>query len=162
VSSCARSQTRSARLHARCGPFQRKLQRDLLALGQFTHLHLGLVERAAAGDLAALRVLLALDALLGDVALLVEARFFHGFTRRQLRLFRLLVAQRALDGEFRALRGAADLDLALLFEARVFGIAVDLQHLRWVSRFWLRMSTSVRCSISLRILRRVSIDSVSW
>ena len=28
------------------------------------------------------------------------------------------------------------------------------------SRFWLRISTSVRCSISLRILRRVSIDSV--
>ena len=31
----------------------------------------------------------------------------------------------------------------------------------WVSRFWLRMSTSVRCSISLRIRRRFSIDSVS-
>ncbi len=31
---------------------------------------------------------------------------------------------------------------------------------RWVSRFWLRMSTSVCCSISLRILRRVSMDWV--
>ncbi|MGT2466326.1 hypothetical protein ACVOMV_16810 [Mesorhizobium atlanticum] len=33
--------------------------------------------------------------------------------------------------------------------------------LRCVSRFWLRMSTRVRCSISLRMRRRVSMDSVS-
>jgi len=34
--------------------------------------------------------------------------------------------------------------------------------LRWASRFWARISICVRCSISLRIRRRVSMVSVNW
>ena len=125
----AGSPVRSARARARCAPFPVRAPRDLLALGLFARLHLGFVERAAAGDFAALRVLLALDALLGDGAFLQQARPLDDFARGKLRLLRLLVAQRPLLDQFGALAGAADLDLALLLEPRIFGLAVDLQDL---------------------------------
>ena len=45
-----------------------------------------------------------------------------------LRLLRLLVAQRPLARQLGALDGAADLHLALLLQPRIFALAVDLQH----------------------------------
>ena len=99
------------------------------------------------------------DALLGDRALLGQARLLDRLARGELRLLRLLLAQRPLAGQLGTLDGAAELDFALLLEPGVFGLAVDLAAPCFcASRFWLRISTSVRCSISLRILRRVSID----
>ena len=62
------------------------------------------------------------DPLLGDPRLL--GRLGGG----DLRLLRLLLAERPLAGELGALDGAADLDLALLFEAGIFALALDLEH----------------------------------
>ena len=106
-----------------------QLERDLLALGLLARLHLGFVERAAPCDLAALRIFFGLDALFGDVALLRQPRLLDRLARDQLRLLGLLVADGALAHQLGALRGAADLDLAFLLEPRIFGLAVDLQHL---------------------------------
>ena len=77
------------------------------------------------------------DALLGDPRLL--GRLGGG----DLGLLGLLLAERPLAGELGALDGAADLDLALLLEAGIFALALDLEHaplgfeiLRCGSRSW--------------------------
>ena len=76
--------------------FQLQFEIDLLALGLLAHLQLGFVERAAAGDFAPLRLLLAADALLGDGELLRQPRRLDRLARGKLGLLGLLFAQRAL------------------------------------------------------------------
>ena len=122
-------------------------------------LDLGFVERPAAGDLALLRSPPRCLMRASVIARSCASRAFSTSSRDgELRLLRLLLAQRPVLGELDALRGAADLDVVLLLEPRVFGLPLDIEDLRCASRFWVRISIRVRCSISLRILRRVSID----
>jgi hypothetical protein len=102
---------------------------DLLAFGLLAGLELGFVERPAAGDFAALRILFVPDALLGDRALLGQPRLFDRLARGELRLLRLLLAQRPLPGQLGTLDRAAELDFPLLLEPRVFGLPVDLEDL---------------------------------
>ena len=84
---------------------------------------------AAAGDFAPLRILFAPDALLGDGELLRQPRLLDRLARGELRFLGLLLAQRALLGQLGALHRAAELDLALLLEPGIFGLAIDLEDL---------------------------------
>ena len=68
------------------------------------------------------------NALLGDVSLLTEARRLDAFARADLRFLSLAFALGLLLGEFGSLGGSPDFHLALLFQARVFALAVDLEH----------------------------------
>ncbi len=58
-----------------------------------------------------------------------KPRFLDLLARDDLRLFGLAVALGAVLGEFDALRGAAALDVVLLREPRIFGLALDLERL---------------------------------
>ena len=106
----------------------RELAGDLLALGLLAGLQLADLEDAAAGDLALLHLFLVDDAGLGERPLLGDPRLLGRLGGGDLRLLRLLLAHRPLAGELGALHRPADLDLALLLEAGIFALAVDLQH----------------------------------
>ena len=67
------------------------------------------------------------DALLLDALLGADARRVDGLLGGDLRAFGLLLALGALGRHLGALAGARDLDLALLGQARVFALAVDLE-----------------------------------
>ena len=154
----------SSSLCARCALdprlLERQLERDLLALGHSRAIFISaLVERAAAGDLAALRVLLGPDALLGDVALLREPRLLDRLARRPAAPARPPGRAAPVRVASSARCTARRISTSRSCSRRAYSVSRSISStLRWVSRFWLRMSTSVRCSISLRILRRVSID----
>ena len=106
----------------------RELPGDLFALGLLADADLGDFEDAAAGDLALLDLFFVDDAGLGERALLGDAGLLGRLAGGDLRLARLLLAERPFAGKLGALDGAADLDLALLLEAGVFALALDLEH----------------------------------
>src|SRR6185437_14255527 len=97
---------------------------DLLAGEQFLFLH-----RAGTFDLTLAGFALGCDPGLGDGELVGDARFFDSLARRELRLFGFGLAQRPFACHFRALQRAAHLDIALLFEAGGFALALDLKSL---------------------------------
>ena len=114
---------------------------------------------AAAGDLAALRVLLVLDARLGDVALLRRAASSRSPRATTICACSASWSRSARSRRVRrAARRGGSRPRAPARGAHIRSRGRSRAPCRWVSRFWLRISTSVRCSISLRILRRVSID----
>ena len=115
--------------------FQVQVEIDLFALGLLPHLELGFVECAAAGDFAPLRLFFAADAFLGDRELMHKSRRFDRLPRGKLGFLGLLLAERPLLHQLRALHCAAKLDLALLFEPGVFGLAIDLEDLLLRPRF---------------------------
>ena len=106
---------------------QAALGRDARALDLLARRLLAQVDRAPAVDLQRLHGALAVDPLLLDGAFGVDAHLLDLLPRLQLRLFGVALAAGALARQFGALRGAADLDLALLLEAGIFAVAVDLQ-----------------------------------
>ena len=101
----------------------------MLVLGLLTGLQLGLIQRAAAGDFAALGFFLIADPRFGDRTLLQKPRLLDLFARGQLRLLGFLIAQRALLGQLGPLRGAAELNHALLLKPRIFALTVDIEDL---------------------------------
>src|SRR6185295_7487667 len=88
---------------------------------------LGHLELLAALDLRGRQRPLRADALRLDRLLRADARLLDRLARRDLRVLAVLLALRALGGELGALAGPGDLDLALLGEARVLALAVDLE-----------------------------------
>ena len=158
--SCARSPARSARARARCGPFSSESSSAICSRSVSSRIFISaLVERAAARDLAALRLFLAADALLGDVALLGEPRLLDRLARRRAAPARLPGRAPRARLASSARCAARRISTSRSCSSRAYSLSRSISStLRWVSRFWLRMSTSVRCSISLRIRRRVSID----
>ena len=87
---------------------------------------LGQLQRLAALDLGGLDRALLLDALLLDRLLGADARRLDRLLGGDLRALGVLLALRALGGHLGALARARDLDLALLRQARVFALAVDV------------------------------------
>ena len=69
------------------------------------------------------------DARFRDGLLVGDARLFDGLARRDLRLLGFGLAQRAFARHLGALQGAADLDVALLIQARGLALAFDLERL---------------------------------
>ena len=69
------------------------------------------------------------DARFRDGLIVGDARFFDGLARRDLRLFGFGLAQRAFARHLRPLQGPADLDVALLLEARGLALALDIERL---------------------------------
>ena len=72
-------------------------------------------------------LLLVLDTRFREAPFLKELRLLDLFPRDDLRLFGLALAFGAVLGEFDALGGAADLDVVLLGDARVFAVALDVE-----------------------------------
>ena len=146
------------------GLLERQFERDLLALGRLARLQLGLVEGPAAGDLAALRLFLVLDALLGDGALLRRGAPSRS-TSRAVSCACSASWSRSARSLGKSARWAArrDLDLALLLEPGVFGLAVDLEDLasgRRGSGCGCRPACAARSRCAS--CAGVSIASVSW
>ena len=121
---------------------------------------LGQLQRFAALDLGTLDRTLFADALLFDALFAANARRVDGLPGADLRAFGVLLALRTFGGQLGALARARDLDLALLVQPRVLGLAVDVQAQLPASRFLLRIAISVSCSTSLRCFLRCSICSV--
>ena len=88
---------------------------------------LGELERHAPLDLGGLDSALLADSLLLDRLLGADPRRVDRLLGRDLRALALLLALRPLGLQLGALAGAGDLDLALLAEARVLALAVDLE-----------------------------------
>jgi hypothetical protein len=88
---------------------------------------LGELERHAPFDLRRLDRSLLADPLLLDRLLGADARRIDRLLGGDLRALALLLALRPLGHELGALPGARDLDLALLAQARVLALAVDLE-----------------------------------
>ena len=100
----------------------------------------GLLDLLAGGDLGLLDGALALDLALADLALGRDAGLADGplvgnlglldlLARGDLGTLGLRVAQGSLARQLGALDGAADLDVALLIEARRFALALDVERL---------------------------------
>ena len=143
--------------------FQLQVDVDLLALGLLAHLELGFVERPAAGDFAPLRILFAADAFLGDRELLRQPRRFDRLRARQSCASSASCSRSARSRVSSARWTARRNSTSRSCSSRAYSVSRSISKTFFcASRFWLRISTSVRCSISLRILRRVSINSVSW
>ena len=87
------------------------------------------VDLLLARDLARAHVTLRGDAGLGDRALVGDPRLFDRLARGDLGGLGLGLALGALAGQFGALLGAADLDVAFLREPRLLALALDVEHL---------------------------------
>ena len=72
-------------------------------------------------------LLLVLDARLREAPFLKETRLLNLLACDDLRLFRFAFAFGAVLGQFDALGGAADFDVVLLGDARVFAVALDVE-----------------------------------
>ena len=88
---------------------------------------LGLVHDALTVDLALTDLALRGDPGLRDLAFVGDAGGLDRLRREQRRLFGVLLPLRAFPGQFGALLGTAELDLAFLFEARLLGLLLDVQ-----------------------------------
>ncbi len=97
---------------------------DLLARGD-----LGGFDCFRALDLALAHLAVRRDAGLADRALIGDLRLLDLLAGEDLRLLGLGIAGGTLTGHLGALHRAADLDLALLFEARSLALALDIQRL---------------------------------
>ena len=105
------------------------LLRDARAFDAFARGDFGLVDLAAALDLALADFALGNDARFRNRALVRDAGLFDFLAGGDLRLLGLGVAQRTLAGEFGALHRAPHLDVAFLIEPRGLAFAVDFERL---------------------------------
>ena len=97
---------------------------DFLARHNFFFL-----DRAGALDFPVAGFTLGGDARFRDGLLIGDARLLDRLACRDLRLFGFGLAQRPFARHFGALHGAANLDVALLIEARGLALALDIERL---------------------------------
>src|SRR5262249_30909701 len=105
---------------------QRTLRRDARALHLLARLLLTEFDQAAALDLKGLHGAFAVDSLLLERALRIDAHLLDLLASLQLGMFGIAVTAGALARELGTLGRAPDLHLALLLEAGVLAVPIDL------------------------------------
>ncbi len=107
--------------------FDRETSRDLVAFGRLAAFELRGLDGPASRDLALLDLFVLGGADLGQAAFLGDFRPLGCLVGLDLGLLSLVFAQGAFPHQGRALHGPAHLHLALLLEAGIFAVPVDLQ-----------------------------------